>query len=167
MKNITYIVLAFLLLIAPVTSAQAAAAETTQTGMVNEEPAIVTPITLNDVLAAPTEESLQPVVIDQQKVAAETKKPETVQDMAERLVTARFGAGQFTAFAAIVWSESKWDSKALNAQSGACGIPQRLQCGGLINWSPEDQIRWMIDYIADRYHTPTYAWYFHRINGWY
>lgn len=60
--------------------------------------------------------------------------------------------------------ESGWDHHAKNPSSAAYGIPQALPGSKMAtagsDWqtNPETQIRWGLDYIADRYGTPCNAW---------
>lgn len=92
-----------------------------------------------------------------------------IKDVARELVTNKWGAGQWDAFNTIVTIESGWNPKAVNRSSGACGLPQALPCSkiGGINAPETIQISWMIDYIADRYGTPSQALAFHTRMGWY
>ncbi len=58
-----------------------------------------------------------------------------------------------------LWSrESRWDPSAVNGSSGACGIPQAYPCSKIPDKSVAGQIRWGLNYIADRYGTPEAAW---------
>jgi SLT domain-containing protein len=73
--------------------------------------------------------------------------------------------------------ESGWDNFAMNAGSGAYGIPQALpytkmpkpawpaSAGGSSN--PGDQISWMVGYVEDRYTNPQGAWAHEEAYGWY
>lgn len=70
-------------------------------------------------------------------------------------------------------AESSWNNKAKNPQSGAYGIPQALPASKMgrlalppIN-SASVQIAWGLNYIRQRYHTPSAAKAFHLANGWY
>ena len=71
-----------------------------------------------------------------------------------------------------LWNrESGWNPNARNKKSGACGIPQALPCNkiakqqGSNDWKA--QIRWGINYIKNRYGTPTNAWKHFKNKGWY
>lgn len=63
--------------------------------------------------------------------------------------------------------ESGWNPNALNPSSGACGIPQALPCSKLPDHSVTGQITWMLDYIQQRYSTPSNALAFHYAHNWY
>ena len=60
--------------------------------------------------------------------------------------------------------ESGWNHHAKNPSSGAYGIPQALPASKMSSvgsdWAtnPETQIKWGLNYIADRYQTPCNAW---------
>lgn len=97
----------------------------------------------------------------------------SLQAYAKQLL-AKFGWGdQWNSFNALVMSESGWDVKATNPTSGAYGIPQSLpgskmsSAGSDWQTSGETQLRWMMDYIKDRYKSPDNAWSFHQKNNWY
>lgn len=97
----------------------------------------------------------------------------SLQAYAKQLLS-KFGWGdQWNSFNALVMSESGWDTKATNPSSGAYGIPQSLpgskmsSAGSDWQTSGETQLRWMMDYIKDRYKSPDSAWSFHQKNNWY
>lgn len=97
----------------------------------------------------------------------------SLQAYAKQLL-AKYGWGdQWEAFNALVMSESGWDVKATNPSSGAYGIPQSLpgskmaSAGADWQTSGETQLRWMTDYIKERYKSPANAWSFHQKNNWY
>lgn len=102
-----------------------------------------------------------------QSVAKVVVIPETVQQTAERLVTAHYGSGHFAAFAKVVNRESTWNPDAINRASGACGLGQALPCTKILDHSVEGQLNWMISYIDDRYGTPEDAWHAEQTKGWY
>jgi hypothetical protein len=95
------------------------------------------------------------------------EKSASLKALAERMVTERFGKGQFQSFANIVQHESSWNPQAVNRSSGACGLPQALPCSKIKDRSPEGQLQWMIDYIAARYGNPNNAWRFWQAHRWY
>lgn len=71
-----------------------------------------------------------------------------------------------------LWTrESNWNPNARNKYSGACGIPQALPCSkikdqqGSNDWKA--QIRWGINYIKNRYGTPSNAVKHFKNKGWY
>lgn len=80
---------------------------------------------------------------------------------------------QYNAFSKIVEHESGWDVNATNASSGAYGLVQALPASKMASagsdWktSAETQIKWGLDYMNDRYGSPTGAWAFWQSNGWY
>jgi hypothetical protein len=73
-----------------------------------------------------------------------------------------------------LWNrESQWNYRASNPSSGAYGIPQALPGRKMISagsdWrtNPVTQIKWGLNYIADRYATPCGAWNHSESVGWY
>lgn len=68
-----------------------------------------------------------------------------------------------------LWNqESGWNPYAVNASSGAYGIPQALGHGhpyNLGDW--QAQIRWGLAYIFDRYGSPANAWAHEQRFNWY
>ncbi|MEV6176313.1 transglycosylase SLT domain-containing protein [Streptomyces sp. NPDC052016] len=82
-------------------------------------------------------------------------------------------AAQFNAFSKIVEHESGWDVDATNASSGAYGLVQALPANKMASagsdWktNPKTQIKWGLDYMNERYGSPTGAWAFWQANGWY
>ena len=73
-----------------------------------------------------------------------------------------------------MWTkESGWNQRALNAGSGAYGIPQALPGSKMASagsdWatSAKTQIRWGLGYIRSTYGSPSQAWSFWQSNGWY
>ncbi|WP_193755380.1 M15 family metallopeptidase, partial [Microbacterium testaceum] len=75
-----------------------------------------------------------------------------------------------------LWNgESSWDPHAVNAASGAYGIPQALPAEKLAtagaDWRDNalTQVRWGLTYITDRYGSPCGAWAFWQNNTphWY
>jgi hypothetical protein len=73
-----------------------------------------------------------------------------------------------------IWSqESGWNVHADNPYSSAYGIPQALPGSKMSSAGPdwqnsaETQIRWGLNYIAERYGTACAAWSFKQGHGWY
>ncbi|MGI0135331.1 MAG: hypothetical protein ACREBW_10290 [Candidatus Micrarchaeaceae archaeon] len=70
-----------------------------------------------------------------------------------------------------LWNqESGWNQHALNAGSGATGIPQLLPSAHKIpaNWSnPLVQILWGLNYIKQTYGSPAAAWAHEQQFNWY
>jgi hypothetical protein len=75
-------------------------------------------------------------------------------------------AGQLDSLISLWNEESGWNPQALNASSGAFGIPQALPASKMssagADWqtNPATQIRWGLGYIKDRYGSPAAAWAF-------
>lgn len=73
-----------------------------------------------------------------------------------------------------LWSsESGWNVHANNPHSAAYGIPQALPGSKMAsagpNWqdNAETQIRWGLNYIAQRYGSGCSAWSYKQSHGWY
>ena len=73
-----------------------------------------------------------------------------------------------------IWEhESRWNVHADNPHSSAYGIPQALPGSKMSSAGPdwqnsaETQIRWGLNYIAQRYGTACAAWSFKQAHGWY
>jgi murein DD-endopeptidase MepM/ murein hydrolase activator NlpD len=79
------------------------------------------------------------------------------------LIDRGWGSAQFSCLVSLWNKESGWNYRAENP-SGAYGIPQSLpgnkmaSAGSDWRTNPVTQIRWGLDYIADRYGTPCGAW---------
>lgn len=88
---------------------------------------------------------------------------------------ASFGwsSDQFGCLNSLWMRESGWNVHALNASSGAYGIPQALpgskMAGAGPDWqdNPATQIRWGLGYIKSRYGSPCAAWGHSQSTGWY
>lgn len=67
----------------------------------------------------------------------------------------------------LIMRESGCNPNAINASSGACGIPQALPCSKLGTSNPVEQIKWMQNYCVSRYgswggalaHSNSVGWY--------
>lgn len=84
-----------------------------------------------------------------------------------------FSADQFGCLDSLWMRESGWNPHAMNASSGAFGIPQALPGSKMAtagaDWStnPATQIKWGLGYIQDRYGSPCGAWGHSQSFGWY
>lgn len=90
--------------------------------------------------------------------------PAAAQAMARGMLKAfSWGGDQFAPLVKLWNGESGWNYKALNASSGAYGIPQALPASKMgkagPDWrtNPHTQLTWGMGYIADRYGTPGHA----------
>jgi len=90
-----------------------------------------------------------------------------------RVTEMGWGDGQFQCLVSLWNRESQWNYRATNSSSGAYGIAQALP-GSKMNvvgpdWrtNPVTQIKWGLNYIADRYGTPCGAWSHSQATGWY
>ncbi|MDP9830516.1 aggregation-promoting factor C-terminal-like domain-containing protein [Kineosporia succinea] len=96
------------------------------------------------------------------------------QAAAKILLTDRgWSSAQYTCLDSLWTRESSWNYQATNPSSGAYGIPQSLPGSKMAaagsDWktNPVTQMRWGLDYIADRYGTPCGAWEHSESVGWY
>ncbi|MGZ4611919.1 MAG: aggregation-promoting factor C-terminal-like domain-containing protein [Kineosporiaceae bacterium] len=92
---------------------------------------------------------------------------------ARLLLQERGWSDQFTCLNLLWDRESGWNYQAYNPSSGAYGIPQALPGSKMASiaadWrtNPATQIRWGLNYIAERYVTPCGAWGHSQATGWY
>ncbi|MEU1077034.1 MULTISPECIES: transglycosylase SLT domain-containing protein [unclassified Streptomyces] len=92
-----------------------------------------------------------------------------VQAIARQIVP----ADQFQCFSNIVNHESTWNYQAVNSGSGAYGLVQALpgskmsSAGADWRTNPATQIKWGLNYMNSRYHSPCGAWSFWQANTWY
>lgn len=65
--------------------------------------------------------------------------------------------------------ESSWRPEAVNQSSGACGLAQALPCSKIgSEWKdPIVALKWMNDYVNNRYGGWQQALEFHNANNWY
>lgn len=95
--------------------------------------------------------------------------------LGRRLAEERGWTGdQWNALLELWACESSWEHQVSNyGGSGAYGIPQALPASKMSTHgadyltNPETQIRWGLDYIANRYGDPVRALSFHHANNWY
>jgi hypothetical protein len=73
-----------------------------------------------------------------------------------------------------LWNrESGWNPRSHNKKSGAHGIPQALPAGKMASEGSDyytngnTQIRWGLNYIYNRYGSPSAAWGHFQSHGWY
>lgn len=107
------------------------------------------------------------------------QRPETNGTPEQNIALARFLAEKKFGWTGDEWKalleiggrESGWEETARNESSGAFGIAQALpatkmnakaQAGDVAA-----QVRWMLNYIKQRYGTPSAALAFHDAHGWY
>jgi hypothetical protein len=104
--------------------------------------------------------------------AAEVENPYDVRSpkgIAWELIKTQWGIQEWGNFEELVMRESGWNPYSINASSGACGIPQALPCSKMDaeRWDYEGQLKWMVNYVSERYQNPTNAIKFHDENNWY
>ncbi|GAA4047494.1 hypothetical protein GCM10023063_38540 [Arthrobacter methylotrophus] len=84
-----------------------------------------------------------------------------------------WGPGEMSALTTLWNKESDWRTTATNASSGAYGIVQSLPGEKMASegadWQSnyQTQIRWGLNYIKERYGSPSAAWAFHLAHNWY
>lgn len=93
------------------------------------------------------------------------------ESVARQMAMRKYGysPADFNALDSIIERESGWNPNAVNESSGAAGIAQRIS-GYDQSYSqnqPREQIRWLLNYINDRYGTPQAALDFKNRTGWY
>ena len=84
-----------------------------------------------------------------------------------------WGAGEMVALNTLWEKESNWRTTATNPSSGAYGIVQSLPASKMAtagaDWQTnyQTQIKWGLNYIKERYGSPSAALAFHLANNWY
>ena len=84
-----------------------------------------------------------------------------------------YSEGDFECLDYVIMRESAWRNIPNAAGGRAYGIPQALPGSKMAShgsdWktNPATQIRWMLDYVEDRYGTPCKAKSFKQAKGWY
>jgi uncharacterized protein YabE (DUF348 family) len=88
--------------------------------------------------------------------------------LGKQMAAARGWVGdQWTALYSLWDHESGWNPNSKNFWSGACGIPQAYPCSKITDKSVAGQIRWGLDYIANKYGNPVNAWAYWKQNNSY
>ena len=98
--------------------------------------------------------------------------PSHWEDVAQRMATNRYGYSNqdFNKLDSIIDRESSWDPNAVNPNGGAYGIPQILPSAHPnthLEDNPRGQIRWLLNYIDERYGGIDQALAFKDREGWY
>lgn len=111
--------------------------------------------------------TLEPIAFDK---PALSKDP--VKLYAQSLVIKQWGFKEWESFDTLVHKESSWNHKAQNQKSTATGLMQFLNAtwddvGCERTFDPKVQLDCGVEYIAQRYGTPSKALSFHLRNGWY
>lgn len=114
------------------------------------------------------------------EAAAAAAAPKAVDDPAAAKAYAAsilgsygWSAAEMTALNTLWEKESNWKTTATNASSGAYGIVQSLPAGKMASagadWQTnyQTQIKWGLNYIKERYGSPSAALAFHLANNWY
>ncbi|MDR6986363.1 uncharacterized membrane protein HdeD (DUF308 family) [Paenarthrobacter nitroguajacolicus] len=114
------------------------------------------------------------------EAAAAAAAPKAVDDPAAAKAYAAsilgsygWSAGEMTALNTLWEKESNWKTTATNASSGAYGIVQSLPASKMASagadWQTnyQTQIKWGLNYIKERYGSPSAALAFHLANNWY
>jgi hypothetical protein len=108
------------------------------------------------------------------RIAARRRAAPTPRQIATRLMHQfHWGKRQFRYLNPLWDRESSWNVRALNAYSGAYGIPQAVPGSKMASagrhWrtSARTQIMWGLRYIKDRYGSPAAAWRHELATGWY
>jgi soluble lytic murein transglycosylase-like protein len=94
------------------------------------------------------------------------------EDVAQRMATNQYGYSpqDFSKLDSIIGRESSWDPNAVNDSSGAYGIPQILPSAHPnthLEDNPRGQIKWLLNYIQERYGGVDNALAFKDREGWY
>ncbi len=83
----------------------------------------------------------------------------TAVSMGQQMAAARGWTGaEWDSLYQLWMRESGWNPRSANRSSGACGIPQAYPCSKIPDKSTAGQIAWGLNYIANRYGSPSVAW---------
>lgn len=87
---------------------------------------------------------------------------------ASQLAAYGWGPDQMSPLISLWNQESGWNANAVNASSGAMGIPQALGHGNVFSLGDYvSQIKWGLNYIRSRYGSPAGAWAHEVADNWY
>lgn len=101
------------------------------------------------------------------------KNPKPTGSHQNWMKQAGFSPSEYAAIDYIVNHESSWNPQAVNASSGAYGLPQSLPASKLASagsdWrtNPITQLKWMRNYVNERYGGANGALAFWKRNHWY
>lgn len=105
--------------------------------------------------------------------AAAAAAPSAQEAFAKITAEKGLSADEIAIWSWIINRESGWNHTAMNPYSGAYGLPQSLPAekmashGSDYRTNPETQLRWMYDYMVNRYGSISGAKAFWDVNGWY
>ena len=111
--------------------------------------------------------------VAQARTRAVRNSQSSPQDLARLMLADRGWSSQFGCLDRLWTRESGWNYRATNPSSGAYGIPQALPGSKMSTIAPDwrtnpvTQMKWGLNYIADRYGTPCGAWGHSQAYGWY
>lgn len=96
----------------------------------------------------------------------DTRSPKGI---AWQLVYDKWGIQEWGFFDELVMRESGWNPYSVNSSSGACYLAQALPCSKMNAepWDYEAQLKWMVNYVSQRYQNPSNALKFHDQKNWY
>lgn len=95
------------------------------------------------------------------------RQSSTPQEMVRQAVIAKWGEHEWPAAYEIIMHESSFNPDAVNPSSKSCGLFQALPCSKMGGMELDNQVKWGVGYIEQRYGTPTNAWSFWKKNLWY
>ena len=104
---------------------------------------------------------------------ANASQKEMMDYALEQVIAKGWLKSEYEAVVSIVARESSWNPNSVNRSSGACGLFQAYPCSKAIKEYPDymtnykSQIDWGLNYIKDRYKTPSNAWKFWQEHKWY
>lgn len=96
-------------------------------------------------------------------------KDDSVKEQLRLATVNSFGEQEWPAMETLLGKESGLNPYAVNKTSGACGIFQALPCSKLPCELSDVacQANWGMNYIKNRYGSPSNALDFHHRNNWY
>ena len=105
---------------------------------------------------------IKPISMINKVYADEIKNPydaKSPKGIAWEKIKTKWNIGEWTSFEELVRNESGWNPYSRNGSSGACGLGQAMPCSKMDceSWDYECQVDWTINYVANRYKTPSKA----------
>ena len=91
----------------------------------------------------------------------------------QEVLNVGWSSSDYEATVNILIKESGINPNSVNKSSGACGLFQAHPCKKAIKQYPDymtnykSQVKWGLNYIKDRYKTPSNAWKFWQEHKWY
>ena len=134
--------------------------------------ALATPTPISTPTPTPTPTPISTPTPTPTPTPAPTPVPDSVE-AAKAYALSILGPTEYHYLYLIIHYESNWRPTVVNSKSGACGLGQACPCSKMAkvipDWrvQPTAQIKWVLAYVKRRYTTPSAAYAFRLVHGWY